>query len=313
MSDNNIIFKRYLISTFSCGLAEILTFPLETCKVHMQVYSLLNKNSSSNKLHKNAFKTFYDVVSNQGFTALYTGSTPSVFRQLIYGGAAVWSYKILLWSFFGHKNSKVVDPVTDLNIWKRGFVAGFTGAIMQVSANPFEITKIRLQSDVKNKMLNNVAPRYTSFTHAIRTIYTTEGLAGLFVGARINAQRGALINIGWMGGFEQSKATLLNTKLYGTDFIFTDSLILHVLCSQIAGTLAGLISSPLDVIRTRSMAQDSAGIVKPYRSSVQCILDIIKTDGFFGLYRGFGPGLIRNNLWSLIFFVTFENLNKQFT
>ena len=309
----NDFLLHYLLSSFACGLSECLTFPLETCKIHMQVSFMLTQNHK--RFHSRRISaTFIHIVSESGWRGLYTGLSPSLCRQVICGGVGAGSYRNLMWMWMGEKGSRMTDEVK-AQAWQRFVVAGCTGGVMQVVANPLEIVKVRLQADLKNKIMNGVVPRYTSMMHALTTIYKHEGFRGMFVGSLVNFQRGALINMGWMGGFEQSKAWITGAKVPFTNFIF-DGIGLQIACSLIAGTLAGLISAPVDLVRNRMMAQYSAHSGKHgnhaahYRGSFHCLSEIIKKDGILGMYRGAGPGLIRNNLWSLSFFLTFENLNS---
>ena len=85
-----------------------------------------------------------------------------------------------------------------------------------------------------------------------------------------------------------------------------------------AGLCACLVSSPVDVIRTRLMDQrivrntGSTSSKSPkeivYKSSLDCGLSTLKNEGFSGLYRGFVPSFMRMGPWNIIFFLVYEQL-----
>lgn len=60
--------------------------------------------------------------------------------------------------------------------------------------------------------------------------------------------------------------------------------------SAICGSLLGY---PLTLIRTRLMAQGMPGRPERYRGMVDCFRSILRESGFFGLYRGLTPALLK--------------------
>lgn len=72
------------------------------------------------------------------------------------------------------------------------------------------------------------------------------------------------------------------------------------LCGALAGAASGVVTCPLDVIKTKLQAQggfrpratDGAAVSTPYRGLVGTARTIWTQDGVRGLYRGLGPMLI---------------------
>lgn len=90
----------------------------------------------------------------------------------------------------------------------------------------------------------------------------------------------------------------------------------HLLSSSIAGVCACLVSSPIDVIRTRLMDQRMTVKAKLraetiYTSSWECAVATVRNEGFLALYRGFVPSFMRMGPWNVIFFLVYEQLKKK--
>lgn len=75
----------------------------------------------------------------------------------------------------------------------------------------------------------------------------------------------------------------------------------NAFCGAVAGAASGVVTCPLDVIKTRLQAQSgfrprdksSSGTVKPsYRGMIPTATTIWRQDGVRGMYRGLGPMLL---------------------
>lgn len=49
-----------------------------------------------------------------------------------------------------------------------------------------------------------------------------------------------------------------------------------------------------------------------YNSSLDCVLQTVKTEGIMALYKGFIPNWLRLGPWNIIFFMTYEQLKKTY-
>jgi len=113
------------------------------------------------------------IVREEGLLGLWSGALPTVMRNGT-NQAAMFSAKntfdIVLWK--KHEgDGKVLLP------WQSmisGFLAGTAGPIC---TGPFDVVKTRLMAQGRTGDI-----KYTSMVHAIRTIYTEEGLRALWKG-----------------------------------------------------------------------------------------------------------------------------------
>lgn len=65
--------------------------------------------------------------------------------------------------------------------------------------------------------------------------------------------------------------------------------------------IAGLITQPIDVVKTRMMTQ-AASKALPYTSALDCASSILRTEGWRKLYSGFGQrSIYMCGLWGITF------------
>merc|ERR1711962_1428705 len=84
----------------------------------------------------------------------------------------------------------------------------------------------------------------------------------------------------------------------------------HFIASLSSGIITSLVSNPMDVIKTRMMNQQNipGNSSKRYRNSLDCLTLTYKTEGAHALFKGLIPGFFRYGPWSVIFFLTYEQL-----
>jgi hypothetical protein len=322
----------------------IVSSALETVKVFMQVSSSLSRTANATVTRTGIFRTGADIVARDGIQALYTGISPALLRQCLYGGLSVGSYQIVLRSLFAPPDAPASWAHAGGGAtFSQKFVAGaLSGGVAQLLTSPTDTIRIRMQADRRNLLMHQVPERYKSMWHAFKTIVRDEGVVnGLFVGASVNTARAAVMNSLWMASYDQSKSKLLESGFPGGD-----GHLLHAVCSQISGAASALIAAPMDNVRTLMISQYQSGppkissappplpatispklasvaaaaaphvtpiaVATPtvHRSAWACFQYVRKTEGLPGLYRGFLPSLIRGNLWSFSFFMLYEDVYK---
>ncbi|MEE6477027.1 hypothetical protein FKM82_011325 [Ascaphus truei] len=79
-----------------------------------------------------------------------------------------------------------------------------------------------------------------------------------------------------------------------------------------SGVVAAGLGTPADVIKTRIMNQprDKHGRGILYKSSIDCFIQAVRGEGFMSLYKGFIPTWMRMAPWSLVFWLTYEQIRR---
>jgi solute carrier family 25 uncoupling protein 8/9 len=135
---------------------------------------------------------------------------------------------------------------------------------------------------------------------AYRTIVRAEGLAGLWTGLGPAIVRNSIINATELASYEQCKEALL---AWGA----ADGLPVHFAAGVGAGAMATLIGNPVDVIKTRVMSSGTPG-AQVYSGALDCALRTLRQEGPAAFYQGVAPQFFRLTGWSVVMFVTMEQL-----
>ncbi|PKK18745.1 solute carrier family 25 (mitochondrial carrier; dicarboxylate transporter), member 10 [Columba livia] len=207
------------------------------------------------------------VIRTDGFLALYNGLSASLCRQMTYSLTRFGIYETAK----NHLDQGSKGPPPFYQKVLLGAVGGFTGGLVGTPA------------DMVNAREGGA-----------------EGLKKLFSGATMASSRGALVTIGQISCYDQTKQLVLATG------ILSDNILTHFLASVIAGGCATFLCQPLDVLKTRLM--NSQG---EYQGVTHCAIETAKL-GPLALFQGFVPAAIRLVPHTVLTFIFLEQLRKHF-
>uniref|UniRef100_A0A0N4Z369 Mitochondrial uncoupling protein 4 n=1 Tax=Parastrongyloides trichosuri TaxID=131310 RepID=A0A0N4Z369_PARTI len=295
----NVVLK-YVLSCTAATAAETVTYPLDVTKTRLQISA--DGKTAINK-PKGMIKMSMLIVKTEGVISLWRGVTPAIYRHYIYTGIRMGTYE----NMRNYWNEKYEDirPFGTLQAMFCGLVSG---AVAQFAASPMDLVKVQMQMEGLRK-LQNLPKRYHSTWQASKSLYRSQGLLGLWMGWVPNCQRAALLNMADLATYDTVKHWLLkHTNL-------SDNWFTHASASACSGLSAAIVSVPSDVVKTRMMDQirhvlDGKHDSNAYKGSIDCLKTIVKTEGFWALYRGFIPTYIRMAPWSLTFWICYEEIRK---
>ncbi|ODQ67489.1 mitochondrial carrier [Nadsonia fulvescens var. elongata DSM 6958] len=181
-------------------------------------------------------------------------------------------------------------------------LAGTCGGIAQVlSGQPFDTTKVRLQSAPEGK--------YTGALDVVKKLMANEGFSGFYkgtltpligVGACVSIQFGVNEFMKRMFTGRNIQAGMADTRLSSGQFY---------LSGAAAGIANGFLASPIEHIRIRLQTQTSVPLL--YNGPIDCIKKMYVGSGFAGIFRGLNPTLIREGHGMGMYFLAFEALVKK--
>lgn len=163
-------------------------------------------------------------------------------------------------------------------------LAGVSNACAAFFTNPVDVVKVRLQMDGEG---TTATQRYRGVFHAGTTIFTEEGLQGLYRGMQASACRELSYSGIRMGLYEPTKEALGATDPTRTP------LWLKILAGAITGASGSILANPFDLVKVR---MQSAGIPgRPqYASALHALSEISREGGGVrGLWRGSSPTVQR--------------------
>lgn len=133
-------------------------------------------------------------------------------------------------------------------------------------------------------------------------VLTSAAVAGFFSGVRPSVTRAAVINGCGIAAYDHSKQ--LTLRITGAE----DGLLPRVVGSLISGFVSAVVSTPLDVVKTRLMSQPADK--RLYKGMIDCASKTVRGEGLMALYAGFLPAYTRLAPWQVVFFLCFETANK---
>lgn len=284
--------------------ATVFTSPLDVIKVRRQMFGELEAKGTVNTL-----TTAREIYKMEGMRGFYRGVTAGVFRQSIYSTSRFGAVGVLTQRF---QPSSLIErvPLT--------MAAGAFGSLL---SSPADLVMLRMQAD--GRLPPEARRNYRNPFHAMGQIVAKGGVLSLWEGCGPNINRAMIVTTTQVVPYEYTKQFLL-----GQSYLpLQNGLHVHTLASLVAGFVTVVIACPADVVRARIMnagvmerlkfyAADSVDCygftpkIAKYNGSVDCVRQIIETEGPLGLYKGFWAYYARVGPYVISLFVFLEQYQK---
>ncbi|XP_008278596.1 mitochondrial dicarboxylate carrier [Stegastes partitus] len=280
MPENRI--SRWYFGGVSSSAAACLTHPLDLIKVHLQ---------TQQEVRVRMMGMTANVVRREGYLALYSGLSASLCRQMTYSLSRFAIYETVR-DKMNRKNKGLMPFYQKVLL---GAFGGFTGGFI---GTPADLVNVRMQNDVKLPV--KLRRNYAHVLDGMIRVWKEEGIRKLFSGATMASTRGALVTVGQLSCYDQSKQLVLATGY------LTDNILTHFLASVFAGGCATILCQPLDVVKTRLMNSKVE-----YGSVFHCLTETAKL-GPNAFYKGLVPAAIRLIPHTVLTFIFLEQLRHHF-
>jgi hypothetical protein len=308
--------QRFLFGGFSCMCGSLATNPIDVIKVRLQIQGELSTAERGinlsrvygpDKQYRGFIHGLYTIARTEGVSGLYKGLTASLLREATYSTLRIGFYDVF-------KDILKAEDPKRTPLWKKIVAGALAGALGAAIANPTDLVKVRLQASASGSsalsfLVPNEKQRVSDFQLTWRMFAYTfqkEGVRGLYRGVGPTTQRAALLTAAQLGSYDHIKHFLLNL-----DIGFKENSLTHFTASMMAGFISAAVTSPVDVVKTRVMKQPVTSDGKrQYRNTLDCMAQIIRTEGLFGFYKGFVPNWLRIGPHTIITFLIYEQLRR---
>ncbi|KAG9457541.1 hypothetical protein H6P81_002049 [Aristolochia fimbriata] len=245
-------------SGIAVATATGVTHPLDVLKVRLQMQLVGQKGPLTGM-----GKLFTQLMKFEGPQALYLGLTPALTRSLLYGGLRLGLYE----------PCKYACDMTlgSTNIFVKIASGAFSGAIATALTNPTEVLKVRLQMNLTGR---------GGALKEMQKIAKEEGVRAFWKGVGPAMARASVLTASQLATYDESKQALLRWTPLEEGFY------LQFISSAIAGTMGTLVTTPMDMIKTRLMLQRESKSTKNYNNGFHCAYKVIQTEGPRALYKG---------------------------
>ncbi|XP_029945863.1 mitochondrial dicarboxylate carrier [Salarias fasciatus] len=274
--------SRWYFGGVSSSAAACLTHPLDLIKVHLQ---------TQQEVRVRMIGMTVNVVRREGYRALYSGLSASLCRQMTYSMSRFAIYETVRDKLY--RKNKAPMPFYQKVLL--GAFGGFTGGFI---GTPADLVNVRMQNDVK--LPAKLRRNYAHVFDGLLRVWRDEGIRKMFSGGTMASSRGALVSVGQLSCYDQSK------QLFLANGFLTDNILTHVLASVFAGGCATVLCQPLDVVKTRLMNSKVE-----YGSVFACLTETAKL-GPKAFYKGLVPAAIRLVPHTVFTYVFLEQLRQHF-
>ncbi|CCH58373.1 hypothetical protein TBLA_0A05800 [Henningerozyma blattae CBS 6284] len=267
-------------------VACVTTHPLDLAKVRLQTSHIHPRPNLISMIGK--------IVAHDGFLTLYNGLSAAMLRQCTYTTSRFGCYAIIKENLIPSKHQTNTSYLLPASM--------VSGAIGGLVGNPSDIVNIRMQND--RTLPQELRRGYKNCFEGLFRIVRDEGMKALFIGWKPNLIRGVLMTSSQVVTYDVFKNYLVS----GPAKLNPKKKTTHFTASLLAGLVATTICSPADVMKTRIMnAHKSEGAEK---SATRILLDAIKKEGPTFMFRGWLPSFVRLGPFTIIIFLTVEQLKK---
>ena len=173
----------------------------------------------------------------------------------------------------------------------RTLAGGLSGGLAIAIFNPVDVAKTQMMDS---------SGRTRPMLQVLGAVVRARGLLGLWAGLLPNIVRCFLVNAAELGTYDETIEALQG---------WVDSQTgQHVLAAGVAALAAAVVSTPVDVAKTRLMKDAAGEKDKAYSSMTDAWLRIYMEEGLTALYSGFCAIVCLKVAWCVVFFHTYAEL-----
>ncbi|KAI9202631.1 solute carrier protein [Polychytrium aggregatum] len=276
-------------------VSRIVIAPLDVVKIRFQLQVApnilsLSKTKRPESKYTGIVQTFRRIVREEGLQGLWKGNLSAELLYLTYGATQFYTY------YAAQAWVTEWDTDNSVPISTRTFLCGsLAGTSATLITYPLDLLRTRFAAQGEQRI-------YNSYADAVAKIYRNEGFLGFYRGVfptvvQIIPSMGIIFESQrfFKAMFERMRSSRsdlpLNQAIHGVEDFVSGGL---------SGILTKTLMLPFDVVRKRLQVQgpDRNSYITPNvprypRSFIAVMRQIVKHEGFFALYKGLFPALLK--------------------
>jgi solute carrier family 25 2-oxodicarboxylate transporter 21 len=278
-----------IVAGGSAGLVEVcIMHPLDLMKTRLQI----QRGPDDPNRYSSLTDCFKKMYRTEGPLSFYKGIIPPILAETPKRAVKFFTFEQYKKIFsFG-------SSPTPVSLTLAGLCSGLTEAVV---INPFEVVKVRLQAE------RGTFAQQSSTIATAREIIRKEGFGGkgLNKGLTSTLGRHGVFNMVYFSFYYNIK------NLIPTPADPTQDFARRFAIGFCAGTLASCINIPFDVAKSRIQGpQPVPGQIK-YHGCFATIAMIYREEGYFALYKGIVPKIMRLGPGGAIMLIVFETVYEK--
>ncbi|KAH0895897.1 hypothetical protein HID58_045465, partial [Brassica napus] len=253
-------------------VAKSAAAPIERVKLLLQNQGEMIKTGHLTTPYSTLSNCFLRIFKEEGALSFWRGNQANVIRYFP-TQASNFAFKGYFKTLLGY--SKERDGYFK---WFAGNVASGSaaGATTSLFLYHLDYARTRLGTDAKESSVNGKR-QFRGMVDVYRKTLSSDGVRGLYRGFGVSIVGITLYRAMYFGMYDTIKPIVLVGSLEG-------NFLASFLLGWSITTSAGVIAYPFDTLRRRMML--TSGQPVKYRNAVHALREIMKTEGFYALYRG---------------------------
>ncbi|EFC42146.1 predicted protein [Naegleria gruberi] len=276
-------FRKVLISIASynveigysiCGgvsgtVSRTVAAPFERLKILFQVQDLsVQKPTGKDVKYNGIIRSLIKIGKEEGISGYFKGNGSNVVRIVPYTAVQFVSYeKYKEWMMN-------MNPDGRLTTWQRLNCGGLAGMTSVIVSYPLDVVRCRLSAQYEPKI-------YHGINHALKLIYQTEGIKGLY--------RGIVPTLLGIAPYVALNFTTYeHLKVKSLEYLGSDNLgvVTKLVLGAVSGTFAQTVTYPFDVVRRRMQMVGMSGAEELPKTMPSAFRQVYQKYGFTGFYKG---------------------------
>jgi solute carrier family 25 (adenine nucleotide translocator) protein 4/5/6/31 len=267
-------FENFMLSGVAAGVSKTAAAPIERVKLLVQNQDEMIKQGRLSEPYKGVVDCVQKTLRTEGVIPFWRGNLANVLRYFP-TQALNFAFKDTIKAMFKVDKNAPQYVKFGTNIAS----GGLAGSLSLTLVYSLDFARTRLANDAKGK---GGERQFNGLIDVYAKTLKTDGIQGLYRGFTISCV-GIFIYRGMYFGLYDS----LKPILLGADA----SVLWSFLLGWGVTIFSGLMSYPIDTVRRRMMM--TSGSAVKYKGSVDCAVQVIKSEGFMSLMKGAGANILR--------------------
>ncbi|KAM0947685.1 putative mitochondrial carrier protein [Dioscorea sansibarensis] len=299
------------------AISRTVTSPLDVIKIRFQVqleptssWTLLQRELYKASKYTGVLQAAKDIYREEGLPGFWRGNVPALLMYMPY--TAIQFTVLHKIKSFAAGSSKTEDHL-QLSPYLSYLSGALAGCAATVGSYPFDLLRTILASQGEPKV-------YSSMRSAFVDIIKTRGARGLYAGlgpTLVEIIPYAGLQFGtydtckrWMMAWNRyRRSNLISSR---SDYSLSSFQLF--LCGFAAGTFSKAVCHPLDVVKKRFQIEGLQRHPKygarlenrSYKNMFDAVRQILRQEGWPGLYKGLYPSIIKSAPAGAVTFVAYE-------
>jgi len=266
--------ENFMLSGVAAAVSKTAAAPIERVKLLVQNQDEMIRQGRLAEPYKGVVDCVQKTLRTEGVIPFWRGNLANVLRYFP-TQALNFAFKDTIKALFKVDKNAPQYVKFGTNILS----GGLAGSLSLTVVYSLDFARTRLANDAKGK---GGERQFNGLIDVYAKTLKTDGIQGLYRGFTISCV-GIFIYRGMYFGLYDS----LKPILLGADA----SVLMSFLLGWGVTIFSGLMSYPIDTVRRRMMM--TSGSAVKYKGSVDCAIQVIKSEGFMSLMKGAGANILR--------------------